>query len=400
MSKRRKLNSRRNRRLRLRFFDAGNTKCPICLSEFTRTDVEAGKVTLEHAPPEALNGSPICLTCNRCNNNASLIDHHAFMSMKAREEWSAGDGARIVVNLFGFKKSHRFIPSDPNAPLPIRKHLLRNGKIDLGPLPPKTHLDRERGLSFRIPQRDDYEFISMIKSAYLLVFSLMGKNGYHFAENKALESVREQIMDPAKKLLNGEFVVTGTMEQSFPTPKNLIHLYVVRPSCWMIPLWNNKVVVLLCGGSEPIDKFTFPEEASSGSLSIPSELLPFWASCRFDSSASISGSVSEDSEVEDGALVGRIDRSPSITSSGGKWHWMVVYHHDQRYVAFPCAYDGEKQDSGIVTGVEMLNENLVVGRGMDKSTLASVSQDAVSNEITIHAISREVEQKPDGGKDP
>ena len=64
-------------------------------------------------------------------------------------------------------------------------------------------------MSFRIPQRDDYEFVSMIKSAYLMVFSLMGANGYKFAENIGLQPVREQIMNPEKKILKGGFV--GTM---------------------------------------------------------------------------------------------------------------------------------------------------------------------------------------------
>ena len=35
---------------RLRFFERGNTHCPICLTPFTEPDVRAGDVTLEHAP--------------------------------------------------------------------------------------------------------------------------------------------------------------------------------------------------------------------------------------------------------------------------------------------------------------------------------------------------------------
>ena len=36
---------------RLRFFERGNTHCPICLTPFTEPDVRAGEVvTLEHAP--------------------------------------------------------------------------------------------------------------------------------------------------------------------------------------------------------------------------------------------------------------------------------------------------------------------------------------------------------------
>ena len=70
------------------------------------------EVTLEHAPPRSLGGAPVCLTCKSCNNKASLIDHHAFLGRKARAEWSAGHGAPIVVDLFGYKKSFRFVPQD------------------------------------------------------------------------------------------------------------------------------------------------------------------------------------------------------------------------------------------------------------------------------------------------
>ena len=54
-------------------------------------------------------------------------------------------------------------------------------------------------MNFRIPQRDDYEFVSMIKSAYLMVFSLLGENGCKFAENIGLQPVRQQIMNPGKR---------------------------------------------------------------------------------------------------------------------------------------------------------------------------------------------------------
>ena len=122
----------RERRLRQRLFNAGNTKCPLCLADFDRSDVLAGtNVTLEHAPPKSLGGTAICLTCKSCNNNASLIDQHAYQSAKARHEWAEGKGAPIVVDLFGHKRSRRFIPDDPSAPFPARKHLFLNGTIEL-----------------------------------------------------------------------------------------------------------------------------------------------------------------------------------------------------------------------------------------------------------------------------
>ena len=384
MSKRSSRNSRRSRHLRLRLFDAGNTKCPICLSEFHRDDVKSGKVTLEHAPPESLNGAAVCLTCERCNNNASRIDDHAFRSKKATDEWLSGHGAPVEVDFFGRIISSRFIPDDPKSPLPVRGRDLRQGMIQLDSLPSKEHLDVTKGIRFRIPILRHYEKISLIKSAYLMVFSLMGAGGYQFAENIALEPVRKQIMNPGESILRGAFVANGVMDGVSETKKNLIALYKVHPSCWMVPLWNNNIVILPCGGSEPIDKFNAPKD----SFSIPTEMFSFWASCRFDSSALMIGPVMSESGVDRYSLVGTIDLSPSSETTGEEWHWMIVFHHNHRYVALPCRSEGVGQRSEFLVAVEMLNKSLVVGSGMDRSTLSGINYEELSNEIPIRVIGK------------
>ena len=199
MPKKVKHQTGRKRRLRRKLFDAGNTRCPICLSEFTSADVAAGEVTLEHAPPESLKGSAICLTCKQCNNTASNIDQHAVLAKRARHEWSLGQGARVEVDFFGNIMSSRYIPGDPTAPLPTRGRHLRKGSIQLNALPPKEQLDINKGISFRVPGLSHYESVSLIKSAYLMVFSLMGEGGYRFTENVALKPVREQNIKSWKK---------------------------------------------------------------------------------------------------------------------------------------------------------------------------------------------------------
>ena len=310
----------RIRRLRQRLFDAGNNRCPICLSEFDRLDVVAGtEVTLEHAPPKSLGGVPICLTCKSCNNKASLIDQHALLSAKARNEWAEGQGAPIVVDLFGNKRSYRFIPHDLNAPFPARKHLFRNGTIELDPLPPKADLDANKGISFRIPQRDDFEFVSMIKSAYLMVFSLMGANGYKFAENIGLQPVREQIMNPEKKILKGGFI--GTMRIDSDDYRKLDRSIVLLCRTetypfWIVPMWNDKAVFLSCGGAEPIDKLVMnPKEAD-----IPLGALVGWVSRRFNSSSAIGGTVGEGPNDSHDSLGGTVG-GPFPTNKGA---WLFV----------------------------------------------------------------------------
>ena len=311
----------RERRLRQRLFNAGNTRCPICLSDFDKSDVLAGtNVTLEHAPPKSLGGAAICLTCKSCNNNASLIDQHAYQSAKARHEWAEGKGAPIVVDLFGHKRSRRFIPDDPSAPFPARKHLFRNGKIELGPLPPKHRLDPSKGMSFRIPQRDDYEFVSMIKSAYLMVFSLMGENGYKFAENIGLQPVREQIMNPGNKILKDGFIGTMQLESDEFQKLDRPVVFLCRTEnipFWIVPMWDSKAVFLTSGAEEPIDKLTI--KAPEGN--IPLGCLVGWVSRRFNSSSSIAGIVGEATDKSGGSLAGTVG-GPFPTSKKG-WHYIM-----------------------------------------------------------------------------
>ena len=373
--------SGRERRLRQRLFDAGNNRCPICLSEFDRADVVAGtEVTLEHAPPKSLGGVAICLTCKSCNNKASLIDQHAFLSAKARNEWAEGQGAPLVVDLFGHKRTYRFVPHDSKAPFPARKHQLRNGTIQLDPLPPKEHLDANKGMSFRIPQRDDFEFVSMIKSACLMVFSLMGANGYKFAENIGLQPVREQIMNPEKKILRGDFI--GRMRFDSDDLRKLDRpvVFLCRTETypfWIVPMWNDNAVLLSCGSAEPIDKLTFNPKAAD----IPPSSLVGWVSRRFNSSSAIGGTVGEGPNDSHRALGGTVG-GPFPTNMGA-WLFVMVFHQMKDFVALPfCPEDGLPA-SDAINVVDMLSEQEAVGRNLDKTQLTTANIGSWSDDLRI-----------------
>ncbi len=368
----------RKRRLRLRLFHAGNIRCPICLSAFTISDVAAGKVTLEHVPPESLKGSAICLTCSQCNNNTSRVDHHAILAKRAIDEWSAGKGTRVEIDFLGFKTSSRYIPSDPSSPLPTRVRQLRNGTIKLGTLPPKEKLEINKGIRFRIPSSPHYESVSMIKSAYLMVFSLMGEGGYKFAESVALKPVREQIMNPKEKILKGGFVVKGTVPETKETKNQMVFLcHVARPPLWIIPMWDGKVVLLPCGGPEPIDKFVAPKDE----IKIENNQLTGWTTCRFDDSAGITGSVGGEPGMVDRALVGTTGLVPT---DKGDWEWMIVDHHIGQYVALPFRLANEKPREDSLYVVQMYGDRSVEGRGLDKSALTRLNFGEWSNDMTIN----------------
>ncbi len=397
MSKKENNRTGRDRRLRRRLFSAGNTRCPICLSEFTRSDVVAGKMTLEHAPPKSLKGSAICLTCSQCNNKASRMEQHAISAKREREEWSSGRGTRVEIDFFGNKKSARYISNDPNAALPTRVKHLGNGSIKIGALPLKEPLDINKGIRFRIPGSPHYESVSMIKSAYLMVFSLMGVGGYKFAESVALKPVRDQIMNPEKRILTN-FCVEGTMPQAEKAGKQIIFLYYAAgPPLWIIPMWDGKLVLLPCVGPKPIDKFVLPE----GEIRIENNQLAGWTTCRYNESVAVTGSVSGESVIGDGTLLGTTGLMMPIDK--GKWEWMIVDHHMGQYVALPFRPTGENHRSDSVNAVEMLREHAVKGRGLDKSTLTSLNFGEWSKDMTIsvkaeNASSQSKPKKSEEGK--
>ncbi len=348
----------------------------------------AGKVTLEHAPPESLGGSAICLTCRQCNNNASRIDRHAVLAKRAIDEWVAGQGAHVEIDFLGSKKTVRYIPNDSNSPFPTRVSQLRKGSMKLGTLPAIEHLDINKGIRFRILRSPHYEEVSLIKSAYLMVFSIMGEGGYRFVESVALNPVREQIMNPSKRILKGCFVGQWTMPENTEFKKHIVFLcHVARPPLWMIPMWDGKVVLLPCGGSEPIDELV----ASEDEMTIKNIHLAGWTTCRFNESLRITGSVREESGISDGTLVGTTGLVPTVK---GEWEWIVVDHHMGRFVALPYRPADQIPRSDALNAVEMLSGDAVAGRGLDKSDLTSLNLGEWSKDLTVYGIREKMSSKP------
>ncbi len=365
----------RERRLRERLFDAGNNRCPICLSVFNRSDVSNGtSVTLEHAPPKSLGGNPICLTCKACNNKTSKADHHAFLSAKARDEWAGGQGSPIDVNFLGHKRKYRFIPKNSNAPFPAQKHLFQSGIIKLDALPSKLDLCAYEGISFKIPHRDDFEFVSMIKSAYLMVFALMGTHGYQFAENVGVRLIREQIMNPEEKILKGGFV--GEMkvdsEDFRKIDRTIVFLLNTSPyPIWIVPMSHGRIVVLPSGNAEPINELVMSPKRVDVSLGN----LTGWISRKFSDSSAIGGPIREwGSDLQKTSLVGTF--AGPIPTSREHWRFIVVFCQAQRYVALPfspmdCLDEDCSDDLDFINVVDMFGEPEVRGRKLDRSQLTT-----------------------------
>ena len=223
----------------------------------------------------------------------------------------------------------------------------------------------------------------MIKSAYLMVFSLLGVNGYTFAENIGLRPIREQIMNPTRKILKGGFI--GKMQFESENYRKLQRSVVflcrtATPPFWIIPLWNDYAVILSCGSTEPIDKLVM----NARNFSVPISSLSGWMSCRFNSPAAISGAVSERDNVANASLAGTI--GGHIPTNKGGWLYVVVFHQSKEYIALPFCHKDDQNPSDGISIVDMLSEQEVFGRNLDKTEMASANIASWAEEVSITAM--------------
>ncbi len=283
---------RKGRERRLRFFDRGNTRCPICLEPFSREGVKKGReVTLEHAPPKTLGGVEMCLTCTSCNRSAgSSLDQAAALAHRIGEEQSAGHGVRVLLEVCGIKRTTYFRPEgfrgagSSLARNPAAQQLLSDlpghDVVVAAEFRKEPGWDLSKGIAIRKIEPDwDRVRASWLRSAYLMVFSLLGVSGNRYAASASVVPIRHQILngalDDSPRIL-GEFPETAL-------PENLILMNnTVEPFCWMVKL-GKACVILPHGGSEGHYRrlADLPSSVSIG------KKWPFWRPVKFGKAQSV-----------------------------------------------------------------------------------------------------------------
>ena len=243
---------KRSRDRRLTFFRRGNTHCPICLAQFTEEDVRRGRrATLEHAPPKTMGGQEVCLTCERCNSLASATSDQAVKRQKSPPE--------LQFDICGIKRSARFWRDGiPPSKMPYRfgtssaameaQRELRNQTIVAVTAP--VQFDQATTISAihvsqKMPNLRHVE-LSYLRSAYLLVFSLLGRSGYVYAQSEAVGLIRRRILNP------GDPAVPTLVRKvsSKASARNVITLRnTERPFFWSVRFDDGACVLLPQGGS-------------------------------------------------------------------------------------------------------------------------------------------------------
>ena len=133
---------------------------------------------------------------------------------------------------------------------------------------------KEVSVSLKMPNTRHVE-LSYLRSAYLLVFSLLGRSGYEYAQSEAVRPIRKQIMNPDDEC-------GPSLVRAFPSEKPLGNMTTLRnnerPFFWSVRFDDGACVFLPYGGSEnhyrqvaelPENKPSTDGSGSRGSLGAP-----------------------------------------------------------------------------------------------------------------------------------
>ena len=260
---------------RLRLFEQGNTHCPICLTEFTEPDVRAGEVvTLEHAPQESVGGKPACLTCMQCNTGPAtgMIDQAVARFYRAQEQ----GGYPITVE------------GDGKRPYTIHPKHYDIGKDEIRIRTRRDVVGKSHG-PFTLRQTEpkpDAILLGLLKSAYLMVFSLLGAAGNRYAQGEAVSSIREQLLSPEKKLIRP--LVAFTDDPANPHFPEHAVLLLTEYQCWAVKI-HTDLVILPPGGS--IDRYQRIAGALEPPLTLGSTVR--WTAPKFGGNRPVYGKKSD-----------------------------------------------------------------------------------------------------------
>ena len=218
---------------RLGLYDRGNTACPICLTGFTRDQASSGRtVTLEHVPIKALGGKARCLTCRNCNSEAGRgIDQAA--AIRAQDRFG------VTVDILGKRDTFMLSLHGKALTTPFAGFSKQDWR-DLEDSESQTFT-----MSLKIPDAKAVA-ASSLKSAYLAMFSLLGRHGgYSYVQGGALTPIRQRIMDPLKYSAVGEYVIKAPDDVSL---KDIALVSEPLP-CWILKIADHLVFLPPSGDS-------------------------------------------------------------------------------------------------------------------------------------------------------
>jgi HNH endonuclease len=177
--------------------------CPLCLDVLlTVEEFGTGDLTVEHAPPEALGGRDLALTCKACNSRAgSKFDAEAHKQERL-SQFLSGQSGRPETVAFTVGASTARVEMHAMGPAGMLLIVVPqiNNPADLELLEQHMHTLSGAGSTdfrFTVTPRlryfPDRARVSWIRAAYLAAFALFG---WRYILQPALQPVRDQFQHP------------------------------------------------------------------------------------------------------------------------------------------------------------------------------------------------------------
>ncbi len=221
----------KNRILKKRYFDRGAAAlkniasvdqecycCPICTRFYIPEALEAGVLTLEHAPPRRVGGKPLCLTCKECNS----VSGYSIDSAVVQREKQLDFAKALTGQKTNFEGRATFSIAGETLNIKFRRNEESASFIPLeginDPRKIKTYQDYMMGLvgkphelKFQITPDAKYHVkyskVGDLKTAFIICFA---RFGYRFALNKRLSAVREQILNYKNDIIDHYWQVSDS----------------------------------------------------------------------------------------------------------------------------------------------------------------------------------------------
>ena len=201
--------------------------CPLCFEVFFKKDLDSSLdnfLTLEDIPPVSLGGKPLTLTCKKCNSKSGhnldvhllnqLLEADAKMFLPNSEMKSSFeiDGNTVNGKIKIDDNGKFIIDLQTQNSNPIQSEEFKKGlfysEIKYNPIfyPNGRHLtqykSKEITMRFKVNSDERRAEIALLRIAYLIAFATLGNS---FLINGNLYKVREQILNPDKKVLSKVF---------------------------------------------------------------------------------------------------------------------------------------------------------------------------------------------------
>jgi hypothetical protein len=181
--------------------------CPLCRRDFPIEALATRDLTFEHAPPESLGGSEICLTCRSCNNDSgrgvdaqmrkaeNLLELALGKMTEPRPVLLQIGPARIAANYY-HGGGGILMFGVPKASSPLARQQMQ-AEMD------RLHETQETPFRFSVqPHRDTHDArlasVGWLRAAFLVAFAAFG---YGFAYSSRLQLVRSQLDAPSTSII-------------------------------------------------------------------------------------------------------------------------------------------------------------------------------------------------------